>query len=240
MPTPTPAVAPLVVVRPGVVEYLEAWTLQDRVAALRRQNVLPDTLLLLEHPHTFTLGRRGHEENILLTAAELARAGIAVHHVDRGGDVTYHGPGQLVGYPILKLADGRGGVVRYLRELEAALLMAIRDLGVMAERVEGFSGVWVGDEKICAIGVKVDAGGITRHGFALNVDPDLAYFDHIIPCGLVGMGVTSLQAQLGRVPARRQVEEAIVRRLGERFGLAPRPVRAGRFSAALARCTLEA
>jgi lipoyl(octanoyl) transferase len=210
----------LQVARLGTIDYLEAWELQRRTAEARRDDRIPDTLLLLEHPHTYTLGRRGNRENILLTSKELEERGIAVYEVDRGGDVTYHGPDQLVGYPILKLHPGYT-YVGYIRALERALLEAVRDLGVAAELKESYSGVWVGDEKVCAIGVKVDAHGVSSHGFALNVNSDLSYFGHIIPCGITDKGVTSLQQVLGRRVSPRRVEGAVVDRLSQTFGLMP-------------------
>jgi lipoyl(octanoyl) transferase len=211
------------VARLGVVEYGEAWELQREVAEARRRDAVPDVLLLLEHSHTYTLGRRGKLENILLTRRQLARRKIALHEVDRGGDVTYHGPEQLVGYPILKLPPERLDYVRYIRDVEHAMLLAVRDLGVPGELQEGFSGVWIGEEKICAIGVKVDAFGVTTHGFALNVNTDLSYFGHIIPCGLDDKGVTSLQKVLKRRVSMRRAGDAVVRRLGEVFDLEPAP-----------------
>lgn len=207
----------LQVARLGEIDYLEAWELQRRAAEARREDRIPDTLLLLEHPHTYTLGRRGNRENILLTPKQLEEHGIAVYEVDRGGDVTYHGPDQLVGYPILKLAPGYT-YVGYIRALERALLAAVCDVGVPAELKEGYSGVWVGEEKICAIGVKVDAFGVTSHGFALNVNTDLSYFGHIVPCGITDKGVTSLQQVLGRRVSPRRVEGAVVARLAGVFG----------------------
>lgn len=140
-----------------------------------------------------------------------------MYEVDRGGDVTYHGPDQLVGYPILKLSSGFT-YVGYIRALERALLDAVRDLNVDADLKEGYSGVWVGEEKIGAIGVKVDAYGVTSHGFALNVNTDLSYFGHIIPCGITDKGVTSLQRVLGRRVSQRRVERAVIKRLATAFG----------------------
>lgn len=220
-PRPEHAEAELLVARLGMLDYQDAWDLQRRLVTLRREDRIPDTILLLEHPHTYTLGRRGKMENILLTPRQLARRKIAVYEVDRGGDVTYHGPEQLVGYPILRMEPGRVTFVRYIRELEIALLAAVRDLGVPAGLQEGFSGVWVANEKICAIGVKVDAAGITSHGFALNVNTDLSYFGHIIPCGITDKGVTSLAKALGRRVSMRRVQNVVVERLAERFGLQP-------------------
>jgi lipoyl(octanoyl) transferase len=213
----------LVVARLGVVDYQEAWDLQRELAAARRGDTISDVLMLLEHPHTYTLGRRGKPENILMTRRQLARRKIALYEVDRGGDVTYHGPEQLVGYPILKLPPERLDYVRYIRDVERAMLLAVRDLGAPGELQEGFSGVWIGDEKVCAIGVKVDAFGVTTHGFALNVNTDLSYFGHIIPCGLDDKGVTSLQRVLKRRVAMRRVEDVVVRRLAEVFDLDARP-----------------
>lgn len=198
---------------------MEAWDLQRRLAEARQEGRIPDVLLLLQHPPTYTLGRRGKEENILLPPAELQRRGITLHHVDRGGDVTYHGPGQLVGYPILRLYPERLDYVRYIRDVERALLHAVRDLGVPAHLLDGFSGVWVGNEKVCAIGVKIDAYGVTSHGFALNVNVDLSYFDHIIPCGITDKGVASLDRLLRRTVSMRRVEAVVVSRLASAFGL---------------------
>jgi len=197
----------------GCVPYAEANDLQR---ALHRETG-DDYLLLLEHPHVYTLGTRADPEHVLVAphavGAELVRT-------DRGGDVTYHGPGQLVGYPIITLPawrDGLRDVVAYVRRLEAVLVDALGDLGVEAHTEPGFTGVWVGDEKIAAIGVKV-AGGRTRHGFALNIDPDHAMFEHIVPCGIADRGVTSLARVLRRVPDARAVVDAVVARFVERFG----------------------
>lgn len=225
-PTPDPSPSRgegsrLQVARLGEMDYLEAWDLQRRLTMARRENRIPDTLLLLEHPHTYTLGRSGKKEHILLSAQELEERRIAVYDVDRGGDVTYHGPDQLVGYPILSLPRDRFTFVRYIRDLERALLEAVRQLGVPGELKDGYSGVWVGEEKVCAIGVKVDAYGVTSHGFALNVNSDLAYFGHIIPCGIQDKGVTSLQRLLGRHVPMRRVENVVVERIAETFGLQP-------------------
>ncbi len=225
------APAPLRVVRLGLTEYQESWALQQQLAEARNRDRIPDTLLLLEHPHTYTLGRRGKVENVLLTPCQLTRRGIALYHVDRGGDVTYHGPGQLVGYPVLKLRPDRLDYVRYIRDVERALLRAVCDLGVPAQLQEEYSGVWVGNEKVCAIGVKVDAHGVTSHGFALNVNTDLSYFEHIIPCGLADKGVTSLNRQLGRHVSMRRVEKVVVARLVEVFRLTPSPGRRGQMNA---------
>jgi lipoyl synthase len=176
--------------RLGRVTYADGDVLQR---ALHDRSTA-DYLLLLEHPHVYTLGTRADPTHVLVPPATV---GAELVHVDRGGDVTYHGPGQLVGYPIVTLPEWRDGmrdVVAYVRRLEAVLVDALAALGVAANVCPGLTGVWVGDDKIAAIGVKV-AGGRTRHGFALNVDPDLEMFDHIVPCGIRDLRVTSLAAE---------------------------------------------
>ena len=197
----------------GRVAYADADALQRGLHA----RALDDYLLLLEHPHVYTLGTRADPEHVLVPPASV---GADLVQVDRGGDVTYHGPGQLVGYPIVTLPDWRDGqrdVVAYVRALEDTLIAALADLGVAGDRRAGLTGVWVGDEKIAAIGVKV-ARGRTRHGFALNVDPDLSMFDHIIPCGIADKGVTSLARLLDAAPTMHQVLDAVVAHFAERLG----------------------
>ncbi len=201
--------------RLGIVPYREAWGLQKELAEARRSGTIPDTLLLLEHPHTYTIGRRGTRNNVFLTDAELTARGITCLEVDRGGDVTYHGPGQLVGYPILDLGP-HPDVGAYLRSLEDMLIEAIGDFGTAAERLPGYTGVWIGNRKIAAIGVKV-AHGITTHGFALNVAPDLSLFTHILPCGIPDKGVTSMALERGASPPMAEVEEAVAARFRARF-----------------------
>jgi lipoyl(octanoyl) transferase len=189
------AAATVAVARLGTIGYLDAWDLQRRLVAQRQQEQGRDVLLLLEHPAVYTLGKRADRSHVLLDDRELARRGIEVIEVDRGGDVTYHGPGQLVGYPILRLAGTRG-VVDYVRALEEVLIRAMAGFGVDAERSPGYTGVWVGDQKLAAIGVRVASRGVTSHGFALNVAPELADFAGIVPCGIRDRGVCSL-ASLG-------------------------------------------
>jgi lipoyl(octanoyl) transferase len=179
----------------GVVPYRQAWELQQQLVAARQAGTSGDTVVMLEHPPVYTLGRRASASNVLLGEAELSAAGIEVVAVDRGGDVTYHGPGQLVVYPVVRLA-GQRHVVDFVRALEEVALTALARLGVRAERREGLTGVWVAREKVVAIGVRVGADGVTSHGLALNVDPDLAHFAGIVPCGLATEGVASL-ASLG-------------------------------------------
>lgn len=173
--------------------YLEAWALQKALARLRGAEAIEDVLVLLEHPPVYTLGRRGSEDHLLVAKEVLAREGVEVVRVDRGGDITYHGPGQLVGYPIVSLKESSGGAGRYLRNLEEVLILALDALGIEAGRQERLTGVWVGSNKIGAIGVKIDAKRVTCHGFALNVNTDLHHFDRIIPCGIQGKGVTSME-----------------------------------------------
>ncbi|TMD09774.1 MAG: lipoyl(octanoyl) transferase LipB [Chloroflexi bacterium] len=195
--------------RLGLVPYREAWALQQELAADRRAGRIPDTVVLLQHPHTYTIGRSGTRDHVFLTERELAERDITCLEVDRGGDVTYHGPGQLVGYPILDLGP-TPDVGRYLRLLEGSLIDVLADFGVSADRLSGYTGVWIGNRKIAAIGVKV-AQGVTTHGFALNVATDLSYFSHILPCGIPDKGITSMAVELGdRVPAMVDVEDAFL------------------------------
>ncbi|WP_211262529.1 lipoyl(octanoyl) transferase LipB [Nitriliruptor alkaliphilus] len=186
--------APITVVRAGTVPYLDAWAWQQELAARRTAGDIGDVLLLLEHPRVYTLGRRADETNLVFDGAERERRGIELHRIDRGGDVTYHGPGQLVGYPIWKLDGPR--VVDHVRTLEEINLRVLSTFGVTGERVAGFSGVWVGDAKVTAIGVHVTAGAVTTHGWATNVTSDLADFAGIVPCGITDKRVTTL-ATLG-------------------------------------------
>jgi lipoyl(octanoyl) transferase len=209
---------PLDVRRLGRVGYGAGLELQAELVRLRRAGEIPDTLLLLEHPHVITLGSGWHPENILADAAERARLGIEVFETGRGGDVTYHGPGQLVGYPILDLKPDRCDLHAYLRDLEEVLILALSDFGIRAGRADGLTGAWVGDEKLAAIGVRVSSGWITSHGFALNVDPALDYFGTIVPCGIRDHGVGSVRTVLGRSPPMSAIEEAVVRRFCEVFG----------------------
>ncbi len=197
----------------GRVPYGEA----DRLQRALHERASDDYLLLLEHPHVYTLGSTADPAHVLVPPASV---GAELAHVDRGGDVTYHGPGQLVGYPVVTLPEWRDGlrdVVAYVRLLEDVLIGALAGFGIEAHREPRYTGVWVGDEKIAAIGVKV-ARGRTRHGFALNVDPDLAMFDHIVPCGIRERGVTSMAAVLGEAPELRTVVDAVVAQFSARFG----------------------
>lgn len=205
------------VIRAGVLEYNVAWELQRNLARQRSAGAIDDTLLLLQHPPTYTLGRSTRAEHLLVAPSTLIREGVALVESDRGGDITYHGPGQVVGYPILKLWRYGGDLLRYLRMLEETLIVALSAYGVSARRVAGLTGVWVGEEKIAAIGVKLTASGVTLHGFALNVSTDLRAFSRIVPCGIADRGVTSLERLLGVAPAHHDVEDQVLRAFGAVF-----------------------
>ena len=252
----------------GLIEYESAWKLQDEYAREIAEGTRPPTLLLLEHPHVYTFGRRGKQENLLWGEAKLKEMGIAIHWVDRGGDVTYHGPGQLVGYPLIplmplrphrssELSSSSGSVsaqasnstlemmrpvrsvpdadyVGYIRKLEQTIIIALANLGVAAGQRPGLTGVWVQADvysrctrckpedrkkpaKIAAIGVKVDARGVTRHGFALNVNPDMEYWDGIIACGLQDEPVVSLADLFESPPTMDRIKQEVVKAFEEVF-----------------------
>src|SRR5690348_16360747 len=194
--------------RLGVIGYLEAVALQKELVEDRRAGRIPDTLLLLEHPPVITLGvkTRGSREHVVASPEALATAGVEVHDTARGGDVTYHGPGQLVGYPIVDLNPDRRDVHKYVRDLEEVMIRVCADYGLTAGRVMGFSGAWIGEEKIGAIGVRISRW-ITSHGFAFNVTTDVDFFNLIVPCGIADKGVTSLQSKLGRTVDMTEVED---------------------------------
>jgi lipoyl(octanoyl) transferase len=202
---------PIEVRRLGLVPYADALALQRTLVEDRRANRVGDLLLLVEHPHVLTLGVRGDggRSHILATDDALARRGIEVHEAGRGGDITYHGPGQIVGYPILDLKPERCDVHRYVRDLEEVLIRTAADYGVSASRVEGLTGVWVGAEKLAAIGVRISRW-ITSHGFALNVSANLDYFGLIVPCGIADRGVTSLERLLGRPVELTETADRVV------------------------------
>jgi lipoyl(octanoyl) transferase len=198
----------------GRIGYAEAYELQRRLVEKRKQGLIPDQLLIVEHPHVITLGRGGRVEHLLASEAALRRAGICFHHTDRGGDITYHGPGQVVGYPILDLREWKRDVVAYVRAIEQVVINALAEFGVSASRVPSCTGVWVDGRKLAAIGVHISRW-ITSHGFALNVTTDLSYFQYIVPCGLA-KPVTSM-AELGRGAERKQVVSALARSFGGVF-----------------------
>jgi lipoyl(octanoyl) transferase len=202
----------------GLIRYAQALELQHRRVAQRKAGEIPDTLLLLEHPHVYTLGRNAKEENLLFSRERLAALGAEVFETDRGGDVTYHGPGQLVGYPILDLTCHRRDLAWYMRSLEEVFIRVAADCGVQARRLAGCPGVWVGDAKLVAMGVHVSRW-VTSHGFAFNVSTHLSYFDSIVPCGIRDKGVTSLEKLLGRRVEMESVFPAVVGHFGAVFGL---------------------
>jgi lipoyl(octanoyl) transferase len=209
----------LAVSRLGLVPYAQAVELQEALVRRRRGNEIPDQLLLLEHPHVITLGSASRTSHVLLDEGERRLLGIELHESGRGGDVTYHGPGQLVGYPILDLKPGRKDLHRYIRDLEEALIQALAVWNITARRIPGLTGVWVDGDKIAAIGVRVSSGWITSHGFALNVGTDLAFFDAIVPCGIRDHGVTSMERVLGRPLEWREVQDRVVDALCHVFHL---------------------
>jgi lipoate-protein ligase B len=213
---------PVRVLRLGTVAYDAALDLQKELVERRRRDEIPDHLLLLQHPHVITLGVRTADarSHIVVGEAELDRRGVSVHETGRGGDVTYHGPGQLVGYPIFALEPGRRDLHRYVRDIEEALIRALATFGIAGGRVSGLTGVWVGDEKVAAIGVRVSRW-ITSHGFALNVTTDLDYFGLIVPCGITDRGVTSMARLLGRPPGFEAVQDAVTQAFGAVFGRTP-------------------
>lgn len=230
----------LLVVDLGLAEYGAAWELQRRVVAARKAVAVPDVLLLCEHPHVITLGRNGKRAHLVASDHVLGQMGVSFFETNRGGDITYHGPGQLVGYPILNLSEIRRDVGWYVRSLEEAMIRASAEFGVSGRRVAGRTGVWVDganrvmevkeveggeeakdEEKLAAIGVHLSRW-VTSHGFAYNVSTDLRYFDLIVPCGIVGKRATSLEKLLGRRVEMKEIAPRIAAHLGEIFGLEPR------------------
>ncbi|MFN7920708.1 MAG: lipoyl(octanoyl) transferase LipB [Bryobacteraceae bacterium] len=198
----------------GRMPYAEAFRLQQQMVEERKHALAPDRLLFVEHPHVVTLGRNAHETNVLASPEILSRAGIELHQTDRGGDVTYHGPGQVVGYPIIDLREWKRDVVAYVRAIEQVLIDFLSEHGLRGERATGMTGVWVGGAKVAAIGIHISRW-VTSHGFALNVDTDLEYFRYIVPCGL-SKPVTSLR-ELGCRAARSEVIDSLARHFGRVF-----------------------
>ncbi|MEK7248424.1 MAG: lipoyl(octanoyl) transferase LipB [Chloroflexota bacterium] len=211
----------------GRVEYREAWKLQQELGRQRALNEIPDTLLLLEHPPVYTTGRRGAGANLRLPEASL---GAPVIETDRGGDITFHGPGQLIAYPIIDLRVAGLGVVSYVRSLEETIIRTIREYGIAGHTECGLTGVWAGEDKIAAIGVRVGkpagatGGWVTGHGLALNVDVDLGWFEHIVPCGIADRGVTSIDRLTGASPGVEDVAARLAIAFGEVFGRQMRDV----------------
>jgi lipoyl(octanoyl) transferase len=205
-------VGPIDIRRLGVVPYQDALVLQRSLVEERRAGLVPDLLLLLQHPAVITVGVKGDggRSNVVADARRLAELGIEISETGRGGDVTYHGPGQIVGYPILDLRPERCDVHRYVRDLEEVMIRVCADYGVQAGRIHGLTGTWVGDAKIGAIGIRISRW-ITSHGFAFNVNTNLEHFDLIVPCGIPNRGVTSLERAIGRTVTVAEAEEAVVR-----------------------------
>ncbi len=206
----------------GMIGYAEAYALQKRFVAARKAGAMEDVLLLCEHPHVITLGRSGKRENLLASEHVLRQKGVEFHATNRGGDITYHGPGQVVGYPILNLGAIRRDVVWYVRMLEEAMIRATAEFGITAERVAGKTGIWVRagntEEKLAAIGVHISRW-VTSHGFAYNVSTDLRNFDLIVPCGIADRKATSLEKLLGRNVDEKEAASRIAKHLGELLGL---------------------
>jgi lipoyl(octanoyl) transferase len=215
----------------GLVEYGAACSLQRAVTAACASWTIPSTLILLEHPPVLTLGRRADRGNLLFSPEFLNDRGIAVHQSTRGGDVTYHGPGQIVGYPILNLRRLRLGAAAYVHGLEDVLIEVAHSFGLEARKDPGYVGVWIGPAKIAAIGVAI-SGGVTMHGFALNVNPDLSHFEFINPCGIMDRGVTSLSRLLGVPVPMEEVRSRLVESFGQRFALRMQPCSAEELAAA--------
>jgi len=206
----------LTVHRLGRVEYEDGLRLQALFARARKEGKVGDVLLLLEHPPVLTLGRGASRTDVLAGPELLEARGVEVHETDRGGEVTYHGPGQIVGYPIVDLKPDRCDVHRYVRDLEEVLIRAVDAFGVRAGRIEGLTGIWVGDQKLAAIGVRISRW-VTSHGFALNVNTDLSHFGLIVPCGITDKGVTSLERLLGHALPMDEVAETVARQFAALF-----------------------
>ncbi len=202
----------------GTVGYAEGLRLQGERVARRKSGEIPDTLLLLEHPHVYTLGRNAQRENLLVSEERLRALGAQIFETDRGGDITYHGPGQLVGYPIFDLTQHRRDIAWFMRSLEEVFIGMARDFGIAAVRLKGCPGVWVGNDKLVAMGVHISRW-VTSHGFAFNVNTDLRYFDYIVPCGLRDKGVTSLARRLGRPVWMQTVIDHVIEQFSKLFGL---------------------
>ena len=196
----------MLVLNLGCEPYLRVWELQHTLVEARRNQRIGDVLLLLEHEPTITLGRNADPAHILASNDQLRNTGIAIHRVERVGDVTYHGPGQLVGYPILSLAEHHLAVSDYMHLLEEAVIRTLSDFGIQAQRRQSLIGVWVGESKVAALGARIQQG-ITFHGLAINVAPNLAHFDLIVPCGLPAVKITSMQKELGRKPDLSRVRQ---------------------------------
>jgi lipoyl(octanoyl) transferase len=199
----------------GRMAYGPAWDLQRELVTLRKKGSISDRLLLVEHPHVVSMGRNAKEQNVLLPREFFDEKGIDYCETDRGGDVTYHGPGQIIGYPILDLKDWKRDIIAFIRALEQVMIDTVAEFGVSAGRLPGASGIWVGDAKLGALGVHISRW-VTSHGFALNVSTDLDYYGYIVPCGLM-KPVTSMERLLGEAPPEAEVKQALVKNFGRVF-----------------------
>ena len=232
---------PLLITDLGLISYTEAFALQQRLVAARKAGAIEDVLLFCEHPQVITLGRNANRENLLASEHVLRQKGVELHATNRGGDITYHGPGQIVGYPILNLGAIKRDVGWYVRALEEAMIQASSDFGVTAFRVKGKTGIWVNpiaepgaaEEKLAAIGVHISRW-VTSHGFAYNVATDLRYFDLIVPCGIAGRTATSLEKLLSRNVALDEVKPRLGYHFAELFSFVPRPVTSEELASILA------
>jgi len=200
----------------GLIDYKDAWDIQKSVHQLRAENKIDDVLFLLEHPHTYTLGKTADKENLVGDKKYLDENNISVYDIDRGGDITYHGPGQIVGYPIISLTNWKQDTHKYLRAIEEVILRVCTEYGLEGSRVDKYTGVWIEDRKICAIGIKVSRW-ITMHGFAFNVNTDLKLFDGIIPCGISDKEVTSLNRELKKEIRLNDIKEKIIHHFDDIF-----------------------
>ena len=203
----------------GLLDYHEGLLLQEKLLNSRKRGTISDVLLLLQHPSVFTMGRSGIVENIIVPEETLVKEGIPVFHTNRGGDITYHGPGQLVGYPILNLREDGLTVHQYVWDLEEVVIRTLADFGIGGQRVLGCRGVWVGREKVCALGLRI-SGEVSMHGFALNVNTNLKYFTYIIPCGIIGVSITSASKLLGRGVEMGEIQESLLRHFSQVFKFA--------------------
>ena len=201
----------------GLVDYHQGLLLQEKLLNLRKSGTISDVLLLLQHPSVFTIGHSGIVENIIVSKETLVREGIPVFHTNRGGDVTYHGPGQLVAYPILNLRENHLSVGEYIWNLEEVVIRTLADFGIGGQRVSGRRGVWVGEEKVSALGLRI-SGKVSQHGFALNVNTSLKYFTYIIPCGITGVSITSVSKLLGHELEIEEIQENLLRHFSQLFG----------------------
>jgi len=202
----------------GLVDYREGLLLQEQLLNFRKSGAIADVLLLLQHPSVFTIGCSGVVENIIVPRETLVKEDIPVFHINRGGDVTYHGPGQLIGYPILNLREDGLTAHQYVWNLEEVAIRTLADFGIGGQRVSGRRGVWVGEEKVCALGLRV-SGEVSTHGFALNVNTNLKYFTYIIPCGITGVSITSVSKLLGREVEIGEVQVNLLRHFSQVFKL---------------------